>query len=135
MKTKTFLLAILTLVIGVIIGALGVGRFTMHKIHRAMDLGTERGFMNHAFESLELEEGLRDSVQLIMRDFAKSNHHLHQELDKSIHEAHIQLQEDLSVYLSEDQLEDLRKRMRFNRKGPKIRLQHRRKNNQKQRRP
>jgi|GEM_PF-2308466 uncharacterized membrane-anchored protein YhcB (DUF1043 family) len=135
MKTKTLLLAILTLVIGVIIGALGVGRFTMHKIHRAMDMHTERGFMDHNFESLDIAPELRDSVQLIMRDFAKSNHQLHQELDKSIHEAHVQLEKDLSLYLYEDQLEDLRKRMRFNRKGPKRRLEHRRKNNQKHRRP
>ena len=116
MKTKS----ILTLFVGIVIGVLAGGRFTMHKIHKAKDMRTERGFMKHVFESFDLEEQSKDSVRVIMEGFARFNHQKHEALQQEMHEVHLNLEKDLSKFLSEQELKKLKKIMRHrNHKGRK----------------
>lgn len=112
MKTKLILKTVLTLVIGIVIGVLIAGKFTMHRIHKAKDMRTESGFMKHVFESFDLEGESKDSVKIIMEDFARLNHQKHEQLRSEIHDAHMVLEESLSKYLSERELKRLKKIMR-----------------------
>jgi transcription termination factor NusB len=112
MKTKLILKTVLTLLIGVLIGVLLAGKHTMHKIHKAKDMRTEQGFMKHVFESFELEGQDKDSVRVIMENFARLNHQKHEALQNEIHEAHVALEASLSRYLSERELKRLKKIMR-----------------------
>jgi|ETNmetMinimDraft_8_1059916.scaffolds.fasta_scaffold35896_3 hypothetical protein len=112
MKAKLILRTLLVLFVGIVIGILAGGRFTMHKIHKAKDMGTERGFMKHVFESFDLEHESKDSVKIIMEDFARINHQKHKGLQEEIHKLHTKLEADLSNYLSESELKKLRRIMR-----------------------
>jgi len=112
MKTKSILRTLLALFIGVVIGVLAGGRFTMHKIHKARDMGTERGFMKHVFESFDLKQESKDSVKVIMEDFARINHQKHKSMQEQMHKLHINLESDLSNHLSESELKKLRRIMR-----------------------
>lgn len=112
MRTKSVFLTLLVLSIGVVIGFLVGGNVTMHKLHKARDMHTEHGFMKHVFESLDLEMHNRDSVRVIMEEFARLNHQKHRKLQDEIHELHIELEKNLTKYLSEEELIQFRQKLR-----------------------
>lgn len=118
MKAKSIFMTIMILFIGFVIGVLAGGKFTMHKIHKARDMHTERGIMKHVFESLELEEVTKDSVKVIMEDFARLDQQRHEVLQQEMHDAHLNLEKSLSKYLSEIELRRLRRIMRHRKPKP-----------------
>lgn len=129
MEAKSILRTLLTLLVGVVIGVLAGGKYTMHKIHKAKDMRTERGFMKHVFESFDLEQDSKDSVKVIMEEFARLNHRKHESMQREIHEAHLQLENSLSKYLSENELKKLKRIMKHRkpRGGEKRRHKHKNK--------
>jgi len=124
MKTKLILRTLLVLFIGIVIGVLAGGIFTMHKIHKSRDMGTERGFMKHVFESFDLEQESKDSVKIIMEDFARINHQKHRCLQEEMHKLHTNLEVDLSKYLSESELKKFRRIMRHRLPRGRERINH-----------
>ena len=118
MKITLILRTLLVLFVGIVIGVLAGGRFTMHKIHKAKDLGTERGFMKHVSESFDLEHESKDTVKIIMEDFARIHDQKHTSLQEEIHKLHTKLEDDLSIYLSESELRKFRRIMRHNKPRP-----------------
>ena len=126
MEKKSILKTVIILLIGIVIGVLAGGRFTMHKIHRANDLRTEQGFFNEVSRLLNLTATQSDSISPIIQGFAKRNHLRHDSLRVQERRAYKNLRTDLEAFLSDDELKKL-KRL-FRPKGPK---RHPRKNNHK----
>ena len=123
METKTIIKTILILLIGIALGVLVGGRFTMHKIHRANKIGTEQGFLEHALRVLDVSEAKKDSIMPILSAFAKENHLRHEGMKSLQKQAFDELRQDLSHHLSDDELKKMKRILRS--KGPK---KHKRKN-------
>jgi len=117
MEKKSILKTFIILFIGIVIGILAGGRFTMHKIHKANDMQSGRGFFNEVSRLLNLSSSQSDSISPIIEDFAKGNHLRHDSLRVREKRAYDNLRIDLEPYLSEQELKKLR--ILFRPKGPK----------------
>ena len=126
MEKKSILKTLIILFIGIVIGVLAGGSFTMHKIHRANDMRSEHGFVSEVSRLLDLNKSQLDSVSPIIKDFARHNHLRHESLRVQEKRAYKNLRKDLEPYLSEDELRKLKGLFRH--KGPK---KHGRKNHPK----
>ena len=103
--------------IGIVIGVLAGGRFTMHKIHRANNMRSEHGFVSEVSRLLDLSPSQAESILPIIEDYAKQNKIRHERLRSQEQQAHENLRADLEAFLSEDELRKLRRLFRH--KGPK----------------
>lgn len=117
MEKKSIFKTFVILFIGIAIGVLAVGRFTMHKIHRANEMRTEHGFIHEASRLLNLSESLMDTVMPILQDFAVQNRLRHDSIRIQEKRAHLELRKKLSSFLSEKELKQLRRL--FRPRGPK----------------
>ena len=117
MERKSFLKMFIILLIGIVIGVLAGGRFTMHKIHRANNMRSEHGFVSEVSRLLDLSQSQLDSVSPIINDFARLNHLRHKNIRVQEKKAYDNLRSDLEAYLSEEELIMLRRL--FRPKGPK----------------
>ena len=117
MEKKIILKTLIILFIGIIIGVLSGGRFTMHKIHRANNMRSEHGLINEVTRTLDLNQTQLDSILPIIEDFAKQNYLRHDSLRVREKRAFVNLRTDLEYYLSEKELKKLRSLLRH--KGPK----------------
>lgn len=118
MKKTLILKTLLVLFLGIVIGILAGGRFTMHKIHKAKDMRTEHGFVKHVSDSFNLEHESKDTVKIILKNFARIHDQKHRSLQEEIHKLHTKLENDLSIYLSESEMRKFRRIMRHNKPRP-----------------
>tara|TARA_B110000902_G_scaffold241754_1_gene292424 strand:+ start:265 stop:663 length:399 start_codon:yes stop_codon:yes gene_type:complete len=123
MDKKSIFKTFVILFIGVAIGILAGGRLTMHKIHRANEMRTERGFIHEVSRLLNLNETQMDTVMPILQDFAVQNRLRHDSIRIQERRAHVELRKNLSSFLSEKELKQLRRL--FRPRGPQ---KHNRKN-------
>lgn len=117
MEKKSILKTFIILIIGIVIGVLAGGMFTMHQIHRANNMRSEHGFVNEVSRLLDLSQAQLDSISPIIKDFARLNHLRHDSLRIQEKRAYDNLRTNLEPYLSEQELKKLRRL--FRPKGPK----------------
>lgn len=124
MEKKIILKTLIILFIGIIIGVLSGGRFTMHKIHRANNMRSEHGLINEVTRTLDLNQTQLDSILPIIEDFAKQNYLRHDSLRVREKRAFVNLRTDLEYYLSEKELKKLRSLLRHKRPKGRKRKKH-----------
>ncbi len=107
MEKKSIIKTSLILFIGIALGVLMGGRFTMHKIHRANHMRTENGFIEQSLRVLDLSPTMQDSVMPVLRKFAVENHRRHKEVRSQQKLAIEVLRADLSAYLSPEELKKM----------------------------
>jgi len=117
MEKKSILKTFIILFIGIVIGVLAGGRFTMHKIHRANNMRSEHGFVSEVSRLLDLSQSQLDAISPIINDFARLNHLRHDSLRVQEKRAYGNFRTDLEPYLSAQELKKLRRL--FRPKGPK----------------
>ncbi len=70
MKTKTILLLVLTLLMGILIGALTTGRVTRYRVEKIKSWNTREGFRNHLFDIMEATEMQQKALIPVLDSFS-----------------------------------------------------------------
>ena len=113
--TRTFK-PLLILFIGILIGVLVTGSITMYQIHIAHEIRTEQGFLEQA-SRLKITSSQQDSIQPILKAFARANQIRHELLRAEEKRALDEFRDNLNPFLSSKGLKDLKRILKL--KGPK----------------
>tara|TARA_B110001469_G_C9600605_1_gene298428 strand:+ start:995 stop:1366 length:372 start_codon:yes stop_codon:yes gene_type:complete len=116
MQIKPILKPLLILFIGVVIGVLASGIITMRHLRLAHQIRTERGFLEQA-SRLDITSSQQDSIEPILKAFAKANQLRHDSLRVREKRALDEFRDHLKPFLSEKELKSLKQILRL--KGPK----------------
>jgi len=106
-ETKTYVIIVLTLVIGMIIGALITGAIVRHRIRRFMSLGHPDHLTARIERIIEPTEAQRDTVHQILMDHARKFDQIHGRFESQLLALKDSLKKDLDPILTEEQKERL----------------------------
>ncbi len=106
-KTKSFLLLIVTLIIGIIIGFLVKSWIVEHRFEQFNRLRTEGGFLNFIEENIELTVEQKEQLSPVLSDFRESMSRHAEESKSGFHMLMDSLKTDLQVILSLEQYNKL----------------------------
>jgi hypothetical protein len=129
-ETKTYVIVVLTMVIGIIIGALISGAVVRHRIRRFISLGRPEHLTERIERLIEPTAAQRDTVHQILMEHARQFHEIHGRFENQLLALKDSLKKDLDPILTEEQKERLERAPR-----PPEHLRDRRPGGRKDRRP
>jgi len=106
-ETKTYVIIMLTLVIGMIIGALITGTVVRHRVRRFMSLGHPNHLADRIENIIEPTASQRDTVHQILIEHAQQFHEIHGRFEIQLLALKDSLKKDLDPILTEEQKERL----------------------------
>jgi len=106
-ETKTYLIIVLTLLIGMIIGALMTGAVVRHRVRRFMSLGRPDHLTARIERIIEPTAAQRDTVHQILMDHAQQFHEIHGRFESQLLALKDSLKKDLDPILTGEQKERL----------------------------
>jgi len=106
-ETKTYVIIVLTLVIGMIIGALISGVVVRHRIRQFMSLGHPDHLTERIESIIEPTAAQRDTVHQILMRHAQQFHEIHGRFESQLLALKDSLKMDLDPILTEEQKERL----------------------------
>ena len=119
MKTKTIIILVATLLIGMVVGSLGTGYFVRKKIkNMSRRFRNPERFKHHFIERLNISEEQQVDIDPIIKTYSQKRLGLRKQHFKGL----IKIEEDfhkaLEPHLNEDQMEHLQRRLeRLKRRG------------------
>lgn len=129
-ETKTYVIIMLTLVIGMIIGALITGAVVRHRIRQFMSLGRPDHLTARIERIIEPTAAQRDTVHQILMEHARQFHEIHGRFESQLLALKDSLKKDLDPILTAEQKERLERAPR-----PPEHFRDRRPGGRKDRRP
>jgi len=117
-KAKTALIIILTLIIGIIFGALLSRAYLHHRIRRAFTMLNPNMFMTFLEHTINPTPEQREQIRKIVREHAKTVAELQQNLREGMESSFESLRKELDSVLTPEQKERLEKMMRDRRPWP-----------------
>lgn len=111
---KSFLIIILTLVLGYSAGWLSNGYFFQQRVERMRNMNTkEEAFAERIQKILEIDDQKMETIKPILQEHFKEMRENSRAFRQSMRENTEALKEDLSEHLTPEELERLKKNMRF----------------------
>jgi hypothetical protein len=107
METKTVLIVLSTLIIGMIIGALITGAFARHRIGRFMSMREPGRLAAHVERIIGPDESQRDAVRAVLREHSEQFLELHSHFEDEMLALRDSLRKDLDPILTDEQKERL----------------------------
>ena len=107
METKTVLIILGTLIIGMIIGALISGAFTRHRIGRFMSMREPGRLSAHVERIIDPDESQRELVREILSKHAERFLEIHSQFEGEMMALRDSLRKDLDPILTDEQKERL----------------------------
>jgi hypothetical protein len=102
-ETKTYVIIVLTLVIGIIIGSLITGAVVRHRVRRFMSLGHPEHLADRIERIIEPTSTQRDTVHQILLQHAQQFHEIHGRFESQLQALKDSLKKDLDPLLTEEQ--------------------------------
>ncbi len=115
METKTVLIILITLIIGMIIGALITGAFARHHIGRFMSMRKPERLGAHVERIIDPDESQREAVRAVLQRHSEQFLELHSQFEGKMLALRDSLKKDLDPILTEEQ----KKRLERQPKPPK----------------
>ncbi len=103
MGTKTVLVILITLIIGMVIGALITGAFTRHRIGRFMSMREPGRLGAHVERIIDPDESQREAVRAILQRHSEQFLKLHSRFEGEMLALRDSLKKDLDPILTEEQ--------------------------------
>jgi hypothetical protein len=107
METKTVLIVLGTLILGMIIGALISGAFARHRIRRFMSMGEPGRLEAHVERIIDPDESKREAVREILRKHSERFLEIHSQFEGEMLALRDSLRKDLDPILTDEQKERL----------------------------
>jgi hypothetical protein len=107
METKTVLIVLSTLIIGVIIGALITGAFARHRIGRFMAMRDPGRLSMHVERIIDPDESQREAVREILHKHSERFLEIHSRFEGEMLALRDSLKKDLAPILTDEQRERL----------------------------
>lgn len=103
-KTKSILILLSTLVLGLVLGFLISGQITKQKLDEFKQWGSEDGFKQIMLEAIKPEQGQMEKLEPIIEKHAKLNGELHNQWKKQHGELMRDLTKELENVLTAEQI-------------------------------
>ena len=107
MKTKSLLIILTTLALGILIGILGTNYFRTKRIKEYRSYTTVDGFTHKFLKAIEPTEEQKEQILPIIKEYSKRNHDLRKEYRNDFRKLIKEFNEELKPVLTKEQLEKL----------------------------
>ena len=126
MKTKSTLIIIATLIVGIIIGFLINGLITHNRYKRFVEYRKEEGFKSRFYKHFDLTGDQKELIDPIMDKYAKMNSTLMTDFRKKFDSTMSEFHNEVEPYLTPEQIERMEQsKDRFGKRPPaKLRGHH-----------
>ena len=102
-ETKTAVIIVVTLIIGMAIGSLLPGAFIRHRTGRFMAMREPEHLMGRIEDIIDPDESQREAVQEILHRHAERFHEIHSQFEAAMFALRDSLRKDLDSILTEEQ--------------------------------
>jgi len=124
-KVKTAIIGVVTLLVGLLLGALIHRAISQERIRKIMDVRTHDGFVRRFERGIIPGNTQRESVKKIIRKYARKFQQINQEQRERVTLMFKEFYEELSEVLTPEQMKHFRRRFfqqrRLNRHRPRFR--------------
>jgi hypothetical protein len=103
METKTVLIILITLIIGMIIGALITGAFARHRVQRFMTMGEPGHMVGFLERMIGPDESQREAVRAVLQKHTEQFLELHSQFEGEMLALRDSLKKDLDPILTDEQ--------------------------------
>ncbi len=109
MKTRAFITIILSLIIGFLLGFVVSSQITRHRLKDVKSMSSPRSFKERVYEIIEAGPEQKEALNDFLDRYGESFDSLRKSMSGTFHEFTDQFHSDIQPYITEEQLESLKK--------------------------